>query len=82
MCFMNAQSHRLSTGGNGNDYMWFMNALKGQQLLAQGNALGKAHTQSRRPVRAKAFKLPTITKLLPLQGALLIVILTQGVALG
>ena len=33
-------------------------------------------------VRAKAFKAPAITKLLPLQGALLIAMYTQGAALG
>ena len=46
-------------------------ALKGQKLLAQGNALGN---KGRKPVALKGQKLSIIrqyTKLLPLQGVLL-----------
>ena len=46
-----------------------MHALKGQQLLAQGNALGLRLESSFRPVRAKALiELRKILELLPLQG--------------
>ena len=46
-----------------------MHALKGQQLLAQGNALGFTFREFIRPVRAKALiELRKILELLPLQG--------------
>ena len=46
-----------------------MYALKGQQLLAQGNALGLRLESSFRPVRAKALiDLRKGLELLPLQG--------------
>ena len=42
-------------------------ALKGQKLLAQGNALGIKHL-ARRPERAKALKLQAIFKAFALSG--------------
>ena len=46
-----------------------MHALKGQQLLAQGNALGLRLESFIRPERAKALiELRKILELLPLQG--------------
>ena len=48
--------------------MWFENGLKAQKLLAQGIALG--------------IILPSILKLLPLQGDKFVSIITQGDALG
>ena len=65
------------------------NALKGQKLLAQGNALGiKAFSDA--PCKGKSFKIHLIkienplryVKLLPLQGVRLRPNITQGVALG
>ena len=43
-------------------------ALKGQKLLAQGSALGFNGRYPRRPVRAKAFKAPSIYKAFSLTG--------------
>ena len=52
--------------------IWFCeatHALKGQQLLAQGNALGLRLVSSIRPEGAKALiELRKILELLPLQG--------------
>ena len=59
-----------------------LHALKGQKLLAQGNALGH---YGRKPVALKGQKLQRtrqFIRLLPLQGALLITNITQGDALG
>jgi len=57
-------------------------ALKGQKLLAQGNALGiKAISKS--PCKGKSFtNCPGVLKLLPLQGDKFANMLTQGAALG
>ena len=55
-----------------------LHALKGQKLLAQGNALGNYC----RPVRAKAFKYQAIYKAFALSGRLADYFYTQGVALG
>ena len=56
-------------------------ALKGQKLLAQGNALGiKAFSNA--PCKGKSFKTSGNIKLLPLQGDKFANITTQGVALG
>ena len=53
-------------------------ALKGQKLLAQGNALGLlANTKA--PCKGKSFK---YEKLLPLQGVFVYYVFTQGDALG
>ena len=68
-------------------YGW--NALKGQKLLAQGNALG-IKAVSKAPCKGKSFKIHLIkmenplryVKLLPLQGDKFASIITQGVALG
>ena len=68
-------------------YGW--NALKGQKLLAQGNALG-IMSVSNAPCKGKSFKIHLIkmenplryVKLLPLQGDKFASIITQGVALG
>ena len=55
------------------------NGLKGQQLIAQGNALGIfGHTSS---FALKGQK-PSITMLLPFQGESTTAVCTQGVALG
>ena len=65
------------------------NALKGQKLIAQGNALGiKAFSDA--PCKGKSFKIhlikmgksPTICKAFALTGRYLYIINTQGVALG
>ena len=66
-----------------------LHALKGQKLLAQGNALG-IKVVSNAPCKGKSFKIHLMkleiplryVKLLPLQGALPIGITTQGAALG
>ena len=61
-------------------YGW--NALKGQKLLAQGNALG-IKAVSKAPCKGKSFtNCRGILKLLPLQGDKFANIITQGVALG
>ena len=52
-------------------------ALKGQKLLAQGNALG-IMAISKAPCKGKSF----ILKLLPLQGDRFASVITQGDALG
>ena len=57
-------------------------ALKGQKLLAQGNALG-IKAVSKAPCKGKSFtNCRGILKLLPLQGDKFANIITQGVALG
>ena len=56
-------------------------ALKGQKLLAQGNALG-IKAASKAPCKGKSFKLRHFFKLLPLQGDKFANMITQGVALG
>ena len=56
-------------------------ALKGQKLLAQGNALGIKAT-SKAPCKGKSFKTQAFFKLLPLQGDKFDNMITQGVALG
>ena len=64
-------------------------ALKGQKLLAQGNALGMM-VISNAPCKGKSFKIHLIkmenplryVKLLPLQGDRFAFMITQGVALG
>ena len=64
-------------------------ALKGQKLLAQGNALG-IMSVSNAPCKGKSFKIHLIkmekplryVKLLPLQGDRFAFMITQGVALG
>ena len=64
-------------------------ALKGQKLLAQGNALG-IMSVSNAPCKGKSFKIHLIkmenplryVKLFPLQGDRFALIITQGVALG
>ena len=61
-------------------YGW--NALKGQKLLAQGNALGIKAVSKSPCVRAKALLIAGNFKLLPLQGDKFANIITQGVALG
>ena len=53
-------------------------ALKGQKLLAQGNALGK-YADTTTPCKGKSF---SYSKLLPLQGDFVEMGLTQSVALG
>ena len=61
-------------------YGW--NALKGQKLLAQGNALG-IKAVSKAPCKGKSFtNCQEFLKLLPLQGAKFTNMITQGVALG
>ena len=68
-------------------YGW--NALKGQKLLAQGNALG-IMAVCKAPCKGKSFKIYLIkienplryVKLLPLQGDRFAYKITQGVALG
>ena len=53
-------------------------ALKGQKLLAQGIALGIIAI-SKAPCKGqKPYKLPSILKLLPLQGVLLIAIIPRA----
>ncbi len=62
-------------------YLTKQHALKGQKLLAQGNALGiKAFSKA--PCKGKSFKTSGNIKLLPLQGDMFANITTQGVALG
>ena len=72
--------------------MWFKNglkaqklqkqhALKGQKLLAQGNALGVIAI-SKSPCKGKSFINSGILKLLPLQGDRFASVITQGDALG
>ena len=64
-------------------------ALKGQKLLAQGNALG-IMSVSNAPCKGKSFKIHLIkmenplryVKLLPLQGDRFAFMITQGAALG
>ena len=64
-------------------------ALKGQKLLAQGNALG-IMAVCKAPCKGKSFKIYLIkienplryVKLLPLQGDRFAYKITQGVALG
>ena len=57
-------------------------ALKGQKLLAQGNALGIMPI-SKAPCKGKSFVYyPGILKLLPLQGERFVAVITQGDALG
>ena len=56
-------------------------ALKGQKLLAQGNALG-IKAISNAPCKGNSFILPGVLKLLPLQGDRLPPNTTQGVAPG
>ena len=64
-------------------------ALKGQKLLAQGNALG-IMSVSNAPCKGKSFKIHLIKmenplrylKLLPLQGDRFASMITQGAALG
>ena len=57
-------------------------ALKGQKLLAQGNALG-IMAIGKAPCKGKSFKNSRqLIKLLPLQGDKFANIITQGVALG
>ena len=63
--------------------------LKGQKLLAQGNALG-IMSVSNAPCKGKSFKIHLIkmenplryVKLLPLQGDRFAFMITQGAALG
>ena len=57
-------------------------ALKGQKLLAQGNALGIIAI-NKAPCKGKSFvNCLILLKLLPLQGDKLASMITQGVALG
>ena len=56
-------------------------ALKGQKLLAQGNALGVIAI-SKSPCKGKSFINSGILKLLPLQGDRFASVITQGAALG
>ena len=62
--------------------MWFKNGLKAQKLLAQGIALGDNSNQQGALKGQKLCILPSILKLLPLQGDKLVSIITQGDALG
>ena len=57
-------------------------ALKGQKLIAQGNALGCVGAVTCRPVRAKALKLLAIYKAVALTGRIAHCLYTQGDALG
>ena len=62
--------------------MWLKHALKGQKLLAQGNALGIV-TVSNAPCKGKSFvNCLILLRLLPLQGDKLASLITQGAALG
>ena len=61
--------------------MWFKYGLKAQKLLAQGSALG-IMAISKTPCRQKLCTLPSILKLLPLQGDKFVAVITQGDALG
>ena len=60
---------------------WKQHALKGQKLLAQGNALGVIAI-SKSPCKGKSFINSGILKLLPLQGDRFASVITQGDALG
>jgi hypothetical protein len=62
--------------------MWFKYGLKAQKLLAQGSALGIIAISKAPCVRAKALYIPSILKLLPLQGDKFVSVITQGDALG
>ena len=62
--------------------MWFKNGLKAQKLLAQGIALGNYGHKLVALKGQKLLNTGQYTKLLPLQGALLIAVITQGDALG
>ena len=53
-------------------------ALEGAEALSPGHRPGCLWTQTCRPVRAKAFNTKQLTKLLPLQGALLIAIIPRA----
>ena len=57
-------------------------ALKGQKLLAQGNALGYYVRKLVALLRAKALKYRTIYKAFALTGRLADCLYIQGVALG
>ena len=60
----------------------WLKALKGQKLLAQGNAMG-IMAIGKAPCKSKSFKNSRqLIKLLPLQGDKFANIITQGVALG
>ena len=48
------------------------------EALSPGQRPGLLRSQTCRPVRAKAFKYQVITKLLPLQGALLIAFIPRA----
>ena len=62
--------------------MGFKNGLKAQKLLAQGIALG-IMAISKAPCKGKSLCiLPSILKLLPLQGDKFVSVITQGDALG
>ena len=62
--------------------MWFKNGLKAQKLLAQGHRPGDNSNQQGALKGQKLCILPSILKLLPLQGDKLVSIITQGDALG
>ena len=51
---------------------------EGAEALSPGHRPGLSCSQTCRPVRAKALKLRLFTKLLPLQGALLIAIIPRA----
>ena len=58
-------------------------ALKGQKLLAQGNALGVIMFANLAPCKGKSFETPgAICKAFALTGRLADCLYTQGVALG
>ena len=58
-------------------------ALKGQKLLAQGNALGVIMFANLSPCKGKSFKTPgAICKAFALTGRIADCLYTQGVALG
>ena len=60
-----------------------LHALKGQKLLAQGNALGLSCSQNLSPCKGKSFKTPgAICKAFALTGRIADCLYTQGVALG
>ena len=63
-------------------YVTTQHALKGQKLLAQGDALGYYVRKLVAPVRAKALKFPAISKAFALTGRIADCLYTQGVALG
>ena len=62
--------------------MWFKYGLKAQKLLAQGIALGNVGKKQIALKGQKLCILPSILKLLPLQGDGFAFIITQGAALG